>query len=280
MELRRHPLPDGPLRDALYQGEVFLLAPTRASLLLTREVLALLEDRLGPDPRAVHQHLSNEQIFARVGELRRLFFLDPHFHQRTRELIDAVGLDPGRCAFDPMRLRVVLHDGHKNPLARAVYYPHRDTWYAHPPSVIAFWIPLHDLLPDETFVFYPERLRSEIPNDSERFDYPTWVKKDWGLKIGWQGERDGERAHYPGTLGAPDPGPAVGFSCQRGETLLFAGAHYHQTLAQSTGRTRFSLDFRVVHLGDLEAGRGAPSVDRRCTGSAVVDYVHPAGLHG
>ena len=273
MELRRDlPAPDR-LRADLYRGDVFLLPPTGPSLAFVDEVRALLHEHLGGDPRLVHERLSSDELFARIGKLRRILFLDPHFHDRTRGAMAAVGFEPERCAFDPVRIRVVLHDGHKNPLARAVYYPHRDTWYSHPAPAVAFWIPLDDLGEEETFVFYPERLRTIVPNDSERFDYDTWVRQGWGLKIGWQDRKDGERAHYPGTLGEPDPGPAVGFSCRRGENLLFAGAHYHRTRPQSTGRTRFSLDFRVVHLGDLEQGLGAPTVDSRCTGSAVVDYV-------
>jgi hypothetical protein len=265
--------PRGELLPRLYGGDLFLLPPTAASLRLVDEVRDLLSERLGSDPRKVHERLSNDEIFTRVGELRRIFFLERRFHDGVRAAMEAVGVDPERCAFDPIRIRVVLHDGHQNPASRAVYYPHRDTWYAHPRSVIAFWIPLDDLEEEETFVFYPERLREVIPNDSERFDYDTWVKQGWGLKIGWQDRKDGERAHYPGTLGQPDPGPALGFSCRRGENLLFAGAHYHRTLPQSTGRTRFSLDFRFVDLDDLAHDRGAPSVDSRCTGSAVVDYV-------
>lgn len=278
MILHRDPVPGDELRGRLHAGDLFLLPPTAASLALAQEARTLLEEHLGGDPRKVHEQCTNDEIFERIGKLRRVLFLDPHFHDGARAVMEAVGVDPARCAFDPIRIRVVLHDGHKNPLAKAVYYPHRDTWYSHPQAVVAFWIPLDDLVEEETFVFYPERFRKPIPNDSERFDYDTWVRKGWNLKIGWQDRKDGERAHYPGTLGEPDPGPVLGFSCRRGENLLFSGAHYHRTLPQSTGRTRFSLDFRFVNLDDLERGRGAPNADSRCTGSAVVDYVRTPPL--
>lgn len=261
------------LRARLYDGDVFLLPATGASAGLARDARALLEETLGGDPRRAHERHDPATLFDRVGAIRRTLFLDAHFHDGVRQAIAALGVDPGECAFDPIRLRVVQHDGHLNPRARAVYYPHRDTWYAHPSAVIAFWIPLDDLREEETFVFYPERFRAAVPNDSERFDYDRWVQRDWGLKIGWQNIKDGERAHYPGTLGDPDAGPAHGFSCRRGDNLLFAGAHYHRTLPQSTGLTRYSLDFRFVHLPDLAAGRGAPNVDGRSTGSAMRDYV-------
>ena len=62
-------------------------------------------------------------------------------------------------AFDPLRLRIIKGDGHHNPAAKAVYYPHRDTWYGHPQALIVGWLPLDDLREDETFVFFPDYLR-------------------------------------------------------------------------------------------------------------------------
>ncbi len=67
----------------------------------------------------------------------------------------------------------------------------------------------------------------------------------------------------------------MGFSCKRAENLLFSGAHFHATRPQTEDTTRFSLDFRVVHLDDVRARRGAPNVDNRSTGSALDDYVMP-----
>ena len=48
----------------------------------------------------------------------------------------------------------------------------------------------------------------------------------------------------------------------RGEVLLFSGAQFHRTLPQARGRTRFSLDFRVVDLDDHARGRGAPNANQ------------------
>ena len=66
----------------------------------------------------------------------------------------------------------------------------------------------------------------------------------------------------------------MGFSCKRAESLLFAGTHLHGTRPHAEALTRFSLDFRLVHLPDHAAGRGAPLVDVRCRGSALPDYLH------
>ncbi|MDQ3367671.1 MAG: phytanoyl-CoA dioxygenase family protein, partial [Myxococcota bacterium] len=266
------------LREAVYAGDVFLAPPTEASLRLVATVRAELAEVLGctlDEIRDAPQRLPNAELFARIGELRRRCYLEPRFHEAVRDVISACDLDPARVAFDPLRLRVIQHQGHHNPLAAPVYHPHRDTWYAHPRALIAWWIPLDDLAADETFVFYPERFAAPVANDSEIFDYAAWVRDGWQLKIGWQQLAAGVEARYPRAAVGADGGAAVGFSCRAGDNLVFSGAQFHATLPQATGRTRFSLDFRIVDLDDHAAGLGAPDVDNRSRGSALVDYVHP-----
>ncbi len=263
------------LRKALYAGRIFRLPPTEASLRLVDAVYDVVREALGEEPRRAHERFDDAALFAHVGRIRRVLFLEPRFHALAREVIAAYGYDPARSAFDPLRLRVVAHRGHENPRAKAVYYPHRDTWYGHSQAIVTWWIPLDALPEEQTFVFYPDRFREPVPNDSEIFDYQRWVKDGWDLKIGWQNRDHGLTARYPGVTEDVDPGRVLGFSCTRGDNLLFSGAHFHATRPQSEGVTRFSLDFRVVCLDDVDAGVGAPNVDNRSTGSALVDYVLP-----
>lgn len=261
----------------LYQGEVLLSAPTASSLQLVEEARALIRAELGDEPRRAWAQMSARGFFEAVGRLRRHIYLEERFHQLTRACISELGFEAERFAFDPARLRVINHEGHLNDAARPVYYPHRDTWYGHPCSLITWWIPLDRLIEEETFVFYPERFERPVPNDSEVFDYEAWTARGWGLKIGWQDAQSGLKARYPQHLGAPpELSEGVGFACESGEVLLFSGAHFHQTRPQAFGTSRFSLDFRVVCVEDAKAGRGAPSVDDRSVGDALGDYV-PAG---
>ncbi len=266
------PADGAALRQALYAGRVFKLPPSPASLALVDDVAALMAGELGPEPRLAAARLGDEAHFACIGRIRRQIYLTAPYHEAVLRLLAELGQARERIAFDPLRLRCVLDGGQNNPRAKAVYYPHRDTWYGHPASLITVWIPLDDLAADETFVFYPEKFSEPVPNDSEIFDYDEWVAKGWGLKIGWQQRNAGLEARYPGVVGQVDGGPAVGFSCRRGEILLFSGAQFHCTLPQNFGRTRYSLDFRFVDLIDHEQGLGAPSVDNRSRGSALPDY--------
>jgi hypothetical protein len=274
---RVRPDSDADLRRALYDGRVFLLPATEASRRLVALAAAKLRDELGDDPRGAHARFDDAALFERIGRVRRAIYTEPEAHGLLRATAASVGFDAAETAFDPARLRAIVHGAADNPRAAPVYYPHRDTWYGHPMSAVAIWTALDDLSEDETFVFHPARFRAPVANDSEIFDYDAWVARGWSLKIGWQDREASLRARYPGVVGDFDAGPAVGFACRAGEVLLFSGAHFHRTLPQARGRSRFSLDARLVHLGDEARGLGAPNVDGRSRGSALRDYVQPEG---
>jgi hypothetical protein len=267
------PTDDGELRRALYAGRVFLLPPTPESLALVRLARERLRAELGEDPRSGHERFDDAGLFERVGRVRRAIYTEAGAHALLRAMGASVGFDRGRTAFDPARLRAVVHGAAANPRAAPVYYPHRDTWYGHPQSVVTIWTALDDLDEAETFVFYPERFAWPVANDSECFDYEAWVAQGWSLKVGWQDRDASLRARYPGVTAVEDYGPEVGFACAAGAVLLFSGAHFHRTRPQSGGRSRFSLDARLVHLDDHASGLGAPNVDGRSRGSALRDYV-------
>ncbi len=57
-----------------------------------------------------------------------------------------------------------------------------------------------------------------------------------------------------------------------GSILLFSGAQLHASIPNTSGRSRYSVDFRTVDVPDLKAGRGAPLVDAHCTGTAIRDF--------
>ena len=57
-----------------------------------------------------------------------------------------------------------------------------------------------------------------------------------------------------------------------GAVMLFSGAQLHASIPNTSGRARFSVDFRTVDVADLNAGRGAPLVDVACTGTAIRDF--------
>jgi hypothetical protein len=59
---------------------------------------------------------------------------------------------------------------------------------------------------------------------------------------------------------------------ERGSTLVFSAAQLHGTVPNTSGNTRFSVDFRTVHLDDLHARVGAPNPDSSSTGTTLRDF--------
>lgn len=262
-------------RKEIFEGTVFLTPSTATSLNFASKINQLISEVLEiPEIRNAHRCLDPQDFFERIGKLRRIIYLEQEYQNLTFDILEACGIDRDKCAFDPFRLRVVTPNGHLNKRAAPVYFPHRDTWYAHPQSLIVLWIPLHDLNEEETFVFYPDYYQREVPNNSEVFDYSDWIKEGPELKIGWQNKDTGLTGDYSRSNPEFDAGEGIGFSTKAGQHLFFAGAQFHKTLPQNTTKTRYSLDVRFVHLDDLSSGLCAPNVDNRSRGSTLKDYIY------
>lgn len=45
-------------------------------------------------------------------------------------------------------------------------------------------------------------------------------------------------------------------------------------IPNTSAATRYSIDFRTVHLDDVRSGAGAPCADVRCVGTAMRDFHH------
>ena len=52
----------------------------------------------------------------------------------------------------------------------------------------------------------------------------------------------------------------------------------HSSVPNTSGATRFSIDFRTIHLQDAATKRGAPNMDAACTGTVMRDYLSSADL--
>jgi hypothetical protein len=260
-------------RQALYAGALFKLAPSEASVRLAREANELLAESFRDvgDPRDAQFRLPAAEHLERLGRVRHMLAGEARFLEGARAVLAAAGQAPDEYALDKPRLRGVLDRGHEITAAAPVYFAHRDTWYANPRAQLNWWLALHDATEEETFTFFPEVFERQVPNSSSTFDYRTWR-----AQAGWQNPKRAASATYPTSLVPLDGLQERGFACRMGEVLVFSGAHLHRTRSHASGRTRFSVDFRSVHLEDHRQGLGAPDVDNRSTGSTLEDYVHPA----
>lgn len=263
-------------RQSLYQGALYHFPATPQS----KAMATALYDEVtahfaawGDDPRLAQFALDNNAYYREIGVLRRRFYSDPRYHHMIAALLAEHGFDPKQNRVDPMRLRVVTDGGYQLSQAAPVYYPHRDTWYANPHGQLTWWLALHRTEAAESFEFYPEYFAKPVANNSEIFAYQSWVERNWDKKIGWQNQKTDEPAAYPKLQQEIQPETVLPVVAEPGDLIVFAGAHLHRTLGHDQGRTRFSIDFRTVHVADHEAGIGAPNVDDRSRGSTFADHL-------
>lgn len=261
------------LREAIYAGKVVRILSSSASRRLVAEVWAAIEKEFGAATarRQLQFKLPGDELYARIGKVRKRLAGEEWYQKLLYELLSEQGFVKGDHAVDPVRLRAVTHLGHENPLAAPAYTAHRDSWYGNPEAQINWWIPLHEVTEADSFAFFYNLFDKPVQNNSGDFDYDEWMKT-----VGWQ-STNGKAPVYPsvpeGILNAED---GVAFSANAGDMILFSCAHLHQTVKNASGLTRFSIDFRTVHLADHEAGKGAANVDNKSTGSALKDYLVPA----
>ncbi len=188
-----------------------------------------------------------------------------------RAVLEDLGCDPERTYFDVPRLRSSTSDGYLTTGIAYAWHPHRDTWYSAPPCQINWWLPVFELSPDNAMAFHPHVLE---PRGSER------LRRLQLLRLEQAAPRGGGR---PTDQGGPAPAaeateplslePQLRLVCPVGGLIAFSGAQMHSSVPNTSGRTRFSIDFRTVNIDDARSLRGAPRSDEQCTGTTMRDYL-------
>jgi hypothetical protein len=243
-------------RERLYQGALLEKA---AGPVFLDQLNTAVADELGEHPRR-----SPEGDFLAPLTRLRERLSQPPWRQWSRDFLSGLGIRVEEFAIDRFRLRGVAPGIHHLPAAAAAFYAHRDTWFANPQSQINLWMPLHDVDEQDSFGFYPQFFDQAVANDSDQFDYADFVRQG-----GFQNPQS--RLYHPRWLETNPPSDQP-VQLQAGQLLLFAASHLHVTRPNVSSQIRFSVDVRLVHRQDHEHGRGAPNVDNRSRGCAVVDY--------
>lgn len=271
-ELRKSMQSHKRMREAIFAGDIFHLPATAESRALCDVARSIVMSSFSSDmPQQAQHQLSPEEFFARLTAARKSLEGERSVMQSTALLLKSLGFDPADTLLDTVRLRGVPSDGHLNPKARAAYGAHRDTWYANPQCQINFWIPIYDIEAQEGFDIYPRYFAEPVKNGSAAFDYDEWIQHG-----GFQSSKAGAKAVFPEAEEEISRENSWRFPMKAGDILMFSAAHLHQTHPHSSGRTRFSIDFRVVCEFDENAEIGATNVDNNSRGSCLAEYRHLA----
>jgi hypothetical protein len=260
------------LRQQLYNGNLVILTrlPALADFVdYTRgELTALFAPH---DPEYVHEHIEPADMAAILGAWKPRFIHSDTSKKLVRAIIEEAGFVPGQTHYDLPKPRTSFPVGHLTTGVAFAFPWHRDVWYSAPAQQINWWLPIFPVREDNAMSFDLASFARGVPNTSDGFDYyrNNASRLTTARQVTKESQaRPGAVGHHPDQELIVLPAP--------GEVLLFSGAQLHTSIPNTSGRARFSVDFRVVSVPDLVAGRGAPLVDANCTGTAIRDFVNVA----
>jgi len=269
-------LSDPERRRRLYSGDVFVYSPRSSTRALMEHARELIEEAFSPlDPEHAQESLPVEKFVEIVGPLKPRFIHHPRTLELLLDLLRDLGADMDKTYFDVPRMRVATSGGYLTAGVAYVLHPHRDIWYSSPPCQLNWWLPVHPFESESSFAFHPRYWNEPVKNSSGEYNHYQWNKVG---RANAAKEVKADTRKQPKPLEPLDLEPEIRVVCPPGGLILFSGAHLHSTVPNTSGRSRFSIDFRTAHLDELVSLGGAPSLDRACTGTTLFELRRASDL--
>lgn len=271
------PFSDERRREELYQGQLLVYSPRRSTLAFIGFARKLIEEAFAPfDPESAQQHLSVEQYADLLGKLKPNFIHHSESKALMRDIFHEMGCDLEKTYFDVPKMRSSTSDNYLTTGIAYAWHPHRDTWYSAPPCQINWWIPIYDIQSNNAMAFHPQYWNVPVKNSSKGYNYYVWNQQNRGAHVAGFLKED------PRPLPKPTESlvlePQIRLIVPAGGIILFSAAQMHSSVPNTSGKTRFSIDFRVVNLDDAAGRKGASRVDEECTGTTMRDYLRASDL--
>jgi hypothetical protein len=269
---------DEERRKWVYRGEVFVFSPLPSSLKLCEFARELIKEVFAPlEPREAEYELSTQEYIAVLTKLKPTFVHHPKSQQFIRGIQEELGADLTKSYFDVPRLKTIPRTGHHPSGLTYAIHPHRDTWYSAPFCQLNWWLPIYDIGSASALAFHPRYWSQPVRNGSSKFNHYRWNK------YGRKAAADDPEKYLQDQPCPEEPvelEPQVRLICPAGGILLFSGAQLHSAVPNTTGQTRFSIDFRTVHIDDVLVKAGAPNVDSAATGTTLRDFLRGTDFAG
>jgi hypothetical protein len=267
---------DETRRQQLYDGQLFVYSACPSALGLVEVARELIRDAFGTrDPQVAQFDMPVEQYATLLADLKPKFVHHPRAKACIQGMLREMGCDLERTYFDVPRMRTATSDNYLTSGIAYAFHPHRDTWYSAPFCQLNFWLPIFGISPENAMAFHPRYWDEPVRNGSAAYNYDEWNKT---------GRATAAQHVKTDTRPQPKPeepmqlDPQIRLIPPVGGTIIFSAAQMHSTVPNTSGRTRFSIDFRTVNLDDVIARRGAANVDSACTGTTLRDYLRGSDL--
>ena len=263
-------------RQELYRGSIFLHAPMSGALKLCRLAQQLIEDAFGPlDPLRIQESVPVERCVEILAVLKPKFIHHPEAKKHIQTMLAELGCDLEKTYFDVPRMRTAFPGDYLKSGIAYAFHPHRDTWYSAPQCQINWWMPIYPLNSENCMAIHPRYWSEPVKNGSSEYNYDKWNKESRHSAASHIGK---DTRVQPRPEEPVDLEPQVRFVCDVGAAFQFSAAHLHSTVPNTSDVTRYSIDFRTVHLDDVYARVGAPNIDAACTGTTMRDYLRGTDL--
>jgi hypothetical protein len=268
---------DDERRRRLFDGQLFVYSPCQSSRAFNDFAQGMIKEAFAPyDPETAQFQLPVERYAEILGKLKPEFIHHAESKRYLRSLLSEMGCDLEKTYFDVPKMRSSTSDNYLTTGIAYAWHPHRDTWYSAPMFQINWWIPIFDIQADNAMAFHPGYWNRPVQNSSRGYNYYLWNQQHRGGHVAQYLKEDPRP--LPRATEALDLDPQIRLIVPAGGIILFSGAQMHSSVPNTSGRTRFSIDFRIVHLDDAVANHGAPRVDEECTGTTMRDYLHATDL--
>lgn len=270
------PISDDARRKKLFEGALFAYSPTPSMKALVEFSRGLIEAAFTPhNPETAQFHFPVEEYAAILAKLKPFFIHHPKSKQYVQAALIELGCDAEKTYFDVPRLRSSTSNNYLTSGIAYAFHPHRDTWYSAPPSQVNWWLPVYEITEDNGLAFHTKYFDTPLKNSSRNFDYYQWNKNSRASAA--QHIQTDERIQ-PKAEEEVSLDPQLRIVAPSGGVTIFSAAQVHSSVPNSSGVTRFSIDFRTVHIDDVNAMAGAKNVDSECTGTALRDFLRVSDL--
>jgi hypothetical protein len=263
-------LSDALRRDQLYSGRVFVFSPRASTIALCEFARKMIEDAFdGADPRTAQFSMPVEEFVSICAPLKPRFIHHPMTLNLISAIIEELGCEVNETYVDVPRLRIVTHGRYLTAGVGYAHHPHRDTWYSAPMCQLNWWLPIYPFDSESSMAFHTRYWDQSIRNGSSNFNYYQWNMD--GRKNAAKHITNDTRAQ-PHAEEPLELTSQIRIVCPRSGVVLFSAAHLHSTVPNTSGLTRYSIDFRTVNMGDVVAKRGAPNIDSAPSGTSLRDF--------
>jgi hypothetical protein len=270
------PIDEATRRQRLYRGELFVFSPRPSTIALIEFARKMIEDGFGSkNPLSAQYEMPVEEYVAVVAPLKPAFIHHPETMKLLAAVVKELGCDLDETYVDVPRLRMVTSDAYLTSGVGYAHHLHRDTWYSAPMAQLNWWIPIYEFESESSMAFHPRYWSEAVENGSSEFNYYEWNSQ--GRKQAAQHIKTDTRKQ-PKAKQDLAIDPQVRIVCPPGGIVLFSAAQMHSTVPNTSGKSRYSIDFRTVNICDLDAQRGAPNLDSFPTGTSLRDFVRGSDL--